>query len=121
MFNRKTILAGACPLNTLISKSVSLYQNSLFFLVWEETSLKPGTKTTDIQWTPIGIASWELDYMFYLYVPLEEHGLSKNISGSFFFGFSPTISIVLYSPTLFFLQTSKCFLSNGTNDMHILA
>ena len=70
----------------------------------------------------IGIAYWELDYIFSLYVLMEEHGLSKNNSGCFFFGLSPTISIV-YS-ILHYLNISTNFRelsSNGTKYMHILA
>jgi hypothetical protein len=39
----------------------------------------------------------------------------QKILVGFFFGYSPTISIVFSSYILF------CFLSNGTNYMHILA
>ena len=48
-------------------------------------------------------------------------------NGCFFFVLYFTRSNVLYSPTLFsyisftFPQTSKCFLSNGTKNMHFLA
>jgi hypothetical protein len=39
----------------------------------------------------------------------------------FFVVLSFTRPFVLYSPTFTFPQTSKCFLSNGANNPHILA
>ena len=128
MFNRKPILAVAFCLHGVRKHKFP--------------RMCPWTKTY-ISSSFLKLQAWNLEYR--LLTPCGSHingiqgatfsvcpytfhcksmvSLKIKISGWFFFGLSPTISIVLYSPTLFFtfLETSKCFLSNGTNYMHILA
>jgi hypothetical protein len=89
------ILASACPLR--IGAYTSLYpcgKTHISSSFWKKQAYN------NDYWHPMeetGNANWKLDYIFSLYVLLEEHGLSKTKkdSGWFFFWFSPTKSIVL--------------------------